>query len=367
MKRVRRSGIWLLVLAVLLLAAAAVPAQAAEAGISVDGKPVRTGDASPAMIGGVLQVPLRPIVAALGGQVTWDAAAGAATATAGRVTAVFTVGQASAQMGGRVQRLPAAPQIRGGHLLVPAGPLLSLFAPRLDITWPGLRDVEAMFWLQRSLEKMPANLDLLLDQTITVTLPGPQPQTVQMDMNYQFQVRGAELLGTVTLSAPQLGMAQTTMLTAVRGGRQFMGTAGQWTELPPGPTPAALQALTGSLGLAQGVKEAHMGQLRWVGGQAYHDVVFTMDVGSLKAFTDQMLSTVLPQGAGLTLDFTWENAEMTATFDGNGRQVSGTASLALTLRMTVGTEKVEMTMVMEQTQRYYPSLEPIAWPDGLPR
>ncbi len=65
-------------------------------------------------------VPLRPVVAALGGVVTWDHEAGQVAATIGQWTANFKIGDDTAAVNGTVVQFPAPAHAEGGELYVPA-------------------------------------------------------------------------------------------------------------------------------------------------------------------------------------------------------------------------------------------------------
>ncbi|MBC7348074.1 MAG: copper amine oxidase N-terminal domain-containing protein [Clostridia bacterium] len=64
-------------------------------------------------------VPVRPLVAALGGGLAWDAATGRAVVQGVRGTLVYAAGVREVLVDGRPEPLPAAPRLLGGSLFVP--------------------------------------------------------------------------------------------------------------------------------------------------------------------------------------------------------------------------------------------------------
>ncbi len=79
---------------------------------SVDGEPV--------LKNGTVYVPLRPVVQALGGTVSWDNESKQASATIGQWTARFMLAADTADVNGTTVQFPAPSYVEDGQLFVPA-------------------------------------------------------------------------------------------------------------------------------------------------------------------------------------------------------------------------------------------------------
>lgn len=96
--------------------------------ITLNGRPI-TFDVPPVRVNGRLLVPVRALGEALGAQVYWDEAAQTAVLIRGEAVIRLTLGQARAEVSGRIVPLDAPPELRGGRVLAP----LRFVAEALDL------------------------------------------------------------------------------------------------------------------------------------------------------------------------------------------------------------------------------------------
>jgi len=96
--------------------------------IILDGQPI-TFDVPPVQVNGRLLVPVRALGEALGAKVDWDEATQTAVLSRGETVIRLTLGQAWADVSGRIIPLDAPPEQRGGRVLVP----LRFIAEALDL------------------------------------------------------------------------------------------------------------------------------------------------------------------------------------------------------------------------------------------
>lgn len=179
------------------------------AAVAVNGRAV-TFDQQPVMTAGVLMVPLRFVVEAAGGTVAWDGAARSVTVRLADRTAIFEIGQGSAEMNQdgvryfqrNMIRMAAAPVLMSDRTLVSADALTAIL---------GL------------MEKDPASA--------TLDLIAPQARRESADMSGTIkQVEAGRILlegGAMSSGEPALvwvSVNDTTPITVEEEGQERTGT-----------------------------------------------------------------------------------------------------------------------------------------------
>ena len=107
--------------------AAAKEATAAVTTILLDGKPLVSGYA-PIDEGGRVMIFLRPLITAIGGELSWNGETKQATATLAQHNVIFTIGENTALIDGQSMPLDRKVVELHGHLAIPATAWRSLFA-----------------------------------------------------------------------------------------------------------------------------------------------------------------------------------------------------------------------------------------------
>jgi phage baseplate assembly protein gpV len=92
-------------------------------------------DAAPEIHDGHTFLPIRPVVLALGGSLTYDPASKQLTITCNGTTIVLVIGRATATVNGQAQTLDAAPYVSNGRTMLP----LRFIAQNLgcQVAWDG--------------------------------------------------------------------------------------------------------------------------------------------------------------------------------------------------------------------------------------
>ncbi len=129
------------VFSALLAVAAPAPAEGAgpaPVGLVVDGQLQRLP--APAFVReGIAFVPAEDLVRALGGQASWDPAAGVLRGFVGRRAVLYRLGETAVTVGERRVSLPAGPEVLGDRLYLPLRPLAVALGYR--VTWDGVLGV----------------------------------------------------------------------------------------------------------------------------------------------------------------------------------------------------------------------------------
>lgn len=121
----------LLIAALIVAGAPALPAQAQTIRVLVDGSPI-VFDQPPVSIGGRVLVPLRGVFERLGAFVQWDPRTNSVTATRGSTTVQLQIGSTRAVVNGRVVVLDVPPMIVQSRTLVPLRFVSEAMGARVD-------------------------------------------------------------------------------------------------------------------------------------------------------------------------------------------------------------------------------------------
>lgn len=360
---------WLVAMVTLVMVlGAAVPAALADTtSITVDGKVITT-DVAPTSINGVLMVPLRAVVDAVGGQVFWNDDTQTAVVQADTTRIDLTVGQDRAKIDGHLVKLQAPVVVKGNRLLVPAGFLLSFYGQHVTVTSDALQDPVALALMDKSRTASSTNVDMSMKQQIDMDMAAPVNRTMSMTQEISAQVRGQDSLIHIAMHVP--GQQAFATATALRAGHLFVQKPnGTWAEQVVNKSMADLvHSLNTQAGITKFLKEIHLGQAHTENGVKLQDVSFTLDPAMMQSITDQMMKSIVPPNAKLDIQLHWENVMGTVTIDTTtGAIKSQTMDAAVTVIMQMGSESMKMHMSVHQLLTLTPNTQPIVWPTDLPQ
>lgn len=275
-------------LLVLLLAFSTAPALADSGEILIDGKHVQLASA-PAVVSGVVMLPVRDVVEDLGGKVSWDAGAHKAVLQTPEHRVELMPGQAGAIIDSQRVPLTVPVTLQGGRLLAPASFLLALYGNRLRIVDPELVASPAVALLKQT--KLPVNFDFNITALMSMQLTGrplmPDPPAgvplsrEVVRVSADGFVRGHDALMRVWFQPPEPAMGKgDTMRLAVRNGHMYRFTD-NWAEMPGQSEGLLPLDGTALLHMLKALREAHLGGTRVVEGHKLQDVVVTLDPSAL--------------------------------------------------------------------------------------
>lgn len=279
-----RRAIAAILSACLLLLTSALPASAGLPTVVVGGTAVALGG-NPLWVNGVMLIPVKPVVDALGGRISWDPGSFTAIIGVGTLTIQVRVGTREALVNGRQVPLFAPVVLKDGVLYLPTGFLLATFGDQVTVTDPLLQNAIALSLLARSKEMALRNFDLTLDQHVEVAVVD---RVIPFDTHAQLKFRDNKPIHLMS------------------------GTG--WT---PGSQPAVSPPLLGLKpweALYPYTREAHLGDRRIENGQFLQDVVLTVDGAALRPLVDSLLAGFLP-GSGLKVSVGWTQVTAVVTVD----------------------------------------------------
>ncbi|HEY3365432.1 MAG TPA: copper amine oxidase N-terminal domain-containing protein [Symbiobacteriaceae bacterium] len=344
-----------------LLASCALPAlaRATAPTVLVDGKAV---DAEGTVwVNGVRLIPVKAVVEALGGQMTWDADTFTALVTVGDLTIQLRVGTLEAIVNGERVVLFAPVVLKDGELYVPAGFLLATFGNRLAVTDPLLMNAIALNLLDPARQATLRNYDFTFDQHVEVQF---QDQMIPFDAHARLRIRDKEAIQIMDLG---VSGRPGTAISVVRAGGVVTNTGSGWqrSAIPAMNLPAL--GLKTRDGLYPYIREAHLGETRLGEGQLQQDVVITFDGSALQPLMEALAKAVLPAAAGLKLTPTWDQVTATYTIDlVAGYVVRQVIDASANVTAAGGPFQQNFRLRLHQVTTFTPNNDEIVWPADLP-
>ncbi|HEY3365433.1 MAG TPA: stalk domain-containing protein [Symbiobacteriaceae bacterium] len=359
----------LLVMITLLSGVASASASAWPPGnvVTVDGKSLRL-NADPVWVNGVVEIPVAPVVDALGGTLVYRTETFTATITAGGTTVVAKVGTHEATVDGRKVELYAPVVLKDGQLFLPAGFLLSTFGSRLDIQVSGIKNEIAMDLLKQSSTITLPNYGMAMRQDLQMSAGG---QKATFSTTIAGQVQGKNLLLLVGVKSPALPGKGAAVMTAFRDGKMYTNAMDRsgWKALKPDAALTDALKSASSIDLLLGAaREVHLGQRGEMDGDLLQEIVVTFDGKALKKVMDPVLKAMLPPDGNVTITVDFQQATMNAAIDVmTGALVAQSLKVTAVYTLDDGKTKTNIQMVLDQFLYMHAESKDIDWPADLPR